>query len=194
MGRLVGILGEFNHDDTTPPHDWVGISDALIKLHLCKHGSLAMESITPIQASFPDGPRKLDPLQLRKADALLFSDLSPSPLLIEHGASDDAEKLIGRLKRASICKRAVTTDTTSPLRRSPELKGPPNSGYLQSSKFPDGRSYRNSRLVVISAQRRMTYPHMHTQMFPHPLGKSPLLQLLRSTWGTALPSMGEGSS
>ena len=63
-----------------------------------------------INASFPDGPQELLSLQLWKATTLIWADSSTSAIFLVHGESEDAEKLIARLKRASACKRAVAND------------------------------------------------------------------------------------
>ena len=117
------LIETFNRDDTTPLNDWLGVIDAFVKLQLGKPEKLALSSITLIQSSFPDGPLKEAALQIWKAASLLRTDLSSSALMVMNGSTDDAENLIGRLRRAFLCKRASTPDVRSAIRSSSKPKG-----------------------------------------------------------------------
>ena len=104
---------------------------------------------------------------------LIFTDLPSASFLMIHGASDDAEKLISRLKRASIGGRVVKTDiklavqkahrrrrTCSSLAHSARLEILRNSNR---PKFKPGRFFRTAPRDV-DITRILKFPHASHQL------------------------------
>ena len=109
-GEWRALIGKFNLDDATPLSDSTGVIAAVTKLVWASPAKLAQAASDQIRAGLPDGPAKCLALLLWRAAALEWADSSSSSHLEIYGAKEDAEAFIARLKRASLCRRAVTSD------------------------------------------------------------------------------------
>ena len=113
-GDWRSIFGKFNMCDVMPLKDWVEVIGNLTKLQRMAPRKMALISPHVLTDSLQDGPLKLSALQLWKAVTLSFTDAPSASLLMLHGVSDSAEKLIRKISRSPICKRAATSDLKLP--------------------------------------------------------------------------------
>ena len=106
-----GILIEkFNIDDFTPLEDWAGPIGAATKRGCANPNKLSQASSDTMRAGAPDGALKIQDLQLGKAASLTVKDISSASIFLLRGGPEDLGHLISSLKRASICRREVTSD------------------------------------------------------------------------------------
>ena len=103
-------LGNSSPTTPTPIKDWVGEIGAFANLGWDTPIKIAQISFDTLSARIPDGPSKLFAIELWEDATLSFADTPSAAILTLHGASDDAEKLIARQRRASLCRRAITSD------------------------------------------------------------------------------------
>ena len=119
LGEWRRLIENPNLDDVTPLADWAGFIAALAKLSWASTVKLAQASSGQISAGLLDGPAKFLALQLWKSSTLVWADTSSAAVLEIHRATDDAEKLIGRLRRASIYHVAFARDLKVSLNKNP---------------------------------------------------------------------------
>ena len=102
--------GRFILDEATPIQERAPIVAGLIEFGWAASNKLAQTPADSANASLADGARKLRDLQLWKADTLPWAGAAASETLSVPAESGAAEKLVGRLGRASLRSRAVTSD------------------------------------------------------------------------------------
>ena len=112
-GDWGGLIEKYNLDDVTKLPEWSGVIADLVKLGWDSPAKLAQASSEVIKAGFNDGPAKFLAFQLWRAATLICADTSSAGIARVHGDTENAELLISRLKRSSICARAVTRNIKS---------------------------------------------------------------------------------
>ena len=109
-GDWRSLIEKYNLDDVTNFPEWSGAIADLTKLGWASPTKLAQSPSDLLKAGFNDGPKKFLAFHLWRAATLSWGDTSSAGIARVHEDTDNAELLIARLKRSSICARAVSRD------------------------------------------------------------------------------------
>ena len=164
-GEWRRLIENSNIDEVVPLSEWVTVISDLVKLGWDSPIKLAQVTFTLINAGIADGPNNLLPLQIWKSATLLWAESTAQSIIWVRGESADAEKLISRLKGASLRKRAVTNDGKLAINRKSSQKEFTKLGHVgrwQSYAKPLSRS---SSSIVFSHSCARTRPYRNSEMF-----------------------------